>query len=390
MHNSSLQIIEYLSQRRLDGHGDRWRAQLDAIGSQDVERALAMPAGVYDFHKLMALISPAAEDYLEPMARLSQQLTVQRFGKTMKLYIPLYLSNYCINRCAYCGFNTAHAFEKTRLTIAEALDEAAVLHEQGFADLLLVSGEDPQYITVDYLVELAGKLRKRFSSISVEIYAMDTGDYARLFEAGVEGVTLYQETYDRDVYAYYHRQGPKADYDYRLGAPDRFAQAGMRQCGLGVLLGLNDWRVETLALAEHGHYLMKKYWQSQISFSFPRLRPAYQSDQQYAHLVSDKNMVQMITALRLCFADAGLVLSTRESAAFRDHCIHLGITRISAGSRTNPGGYLGRDRAVRQFEIDDSRSAADVAGMIKQHGFDPVWKDWDRAFGQTASESKRQ
>ena len=213
---------------------------------------------------------------------------------------------------------------------------------------------------------------------------MSTGEYAELFKAGIDGVTLYQETYDRQAYGYYHRSGSKADYDDRLNSPDRIGSAGMRQIGLGVLLGLGDWRLETMAMAEHGNFLIKKYWQSHISFSFPRLRPAFKvQSEQFEYLLSDKNLVQMIAALRLCFADAGLILSTREPAALRDHLIRLGITKISAGSKTNPGGYSGNGRAVKQFEIDDDRSAAEVVAMIKNSGLDPIWKDWDAAFLET-------
>lgn len=226
---------------------------------------------------------------------------------------------------------------------------------------------------------MASNLCGKFSSISVEVYQMTAGEYARLFAAGIDGVTLYQETYNRRAYRCYHPAGPKADYDNRLTTPDNIACAGMREVGLGVLLGLADWRLEALALAEHAHYLVKRYWQSHVSFSFPRLRPAHQVDGlQFEHLVSDANLVQMITALRLCFADAGLVLSTRESAELRDHLIKLGITKVSAGSKTSPGGYSGRADATEQFQIDDNRTPAQVAEMIKAQGAEPVWKDWER------------
>ena len=261
------------------------------------------------------------------------------------------------------------------------MEEANIIASEGFRDILLVSSEDRHFISVDYLVELAGKLRGKFASISIEIYQLSSGEYAQLFKAGIEGVTLYQETYDREAYKYYHPSGPKSDYDNRLETPEHIAAASMREVGLGVLLGLTDWRIETLALAEHAHYLIKRYWQSHISFSFPRLRPALEvGSSQFSHLLSDKNLVQMITALRLCFADAGLVLSTRERAQLRDHLVKLGITKLSAGSKTNPGGYSGHNESIKQFEIDDNRSPAQVAAMIKQQGFEPVWKDWDVAF----------
>ncbi len=333
-------IKTILAQKGLDGDNKHWLQQMEKTRPGDVERALSEPVGSYNLEKLVALVSPAAEDYLEQMAQLAHQLTIQRFGRTIRLYAPLYLSNYCTNSCRYCGFNRQHKFERTRLTIDRALEEAQVIASEGFRDILLVSSEDRGFITVDYLAELAGKLRSRFSSISMEVYQMSSAEYATLFKAGIEGVTLYQETYDSSAYRYYHPAGPKADYDDRLDAPDRTATAGMRQIGLGVLLGLTDWRIETLALAEHAHYLIKRYWQSHVSFSFPRLRPAHKVEgSQFRYLLSDRNLVQMITALRLCFADVGLVLSTRECAPLRDHLIKIGITKMSAGSKTNPGGY---------------------------------------------------
>jgi len=379
--DAGIGIKTMLDEKGLDRNSKYWRQQLDNVGGVEVERALSEPAGTYNFSKLLALVSPAAENYLEQMAQLAHQLTIQRFGPTIRLYAPLYLSNYCTNSCSYCGFNKDNKSERTRLTIDQALEEADIIASEGFRDILLVSSEDRQFINIDYLVELAGKLRGKFASISIEIYQLCSDEYARLFKAGIEGVTLYQETYDRKAYKYYHPSGPKSDYGNRLSAPDYIASAGMREVGLGVLLGLTDWRIETLALAEHAHYLIKRYWQSHISFSFPRLRPAPEvGGSQFRHLLSDKNLLQMITALRLCFADAGLVLSTRERAQLRDRLVKLGITKLSAGSKTNPGGYSGRCQATEQFMIDDNRSPAQVAAMIKKQGFEPVWKDWDVAF----------
>ncbi len=377
--NADIKTI--LAEKGLDRNGKYWHQQLEKVCSTDVERVLSGPTGTYSFDRLLALISPAAEKYLEQMAQLAHQLTIRRFGPTIRLYAPLYLSNYCTNSCYYCGFNKENKFERTRLTIDQALEEANIIASEGFRDILLVSSEDRQFISVDYLVELAGKLRGKFASISIEIYQLSSGEYAELFKAGIEGVTLYQETYERQAYKYYHPSGPKSDYDNRLETPEHITAASMREVGLGVLLGLTDWRIETLALAEHAHYLIRRYWQSHVSFSFPRLRPALEvGSAQFDYLLSDKNLVQMITALRLCFADAGLVLSTRERAQLRDHLVKLGITKLSAGSKTNPGGYSGHNEAIEQFEIDDNRSPAQVAAMIKQQGFEPVWKDWDVAF----------
>jgi 2-iminoacetate synthase len=286
-----------------------------------------------------------------------------------------------VNRCQYCGFNGDNAFDRVRLSIDEALAEAELLAREGFRDILLVTSEDKKFISVPYLTALAKALRGKFSFISAEIYQLPASDYRKLFDAGIEGITLYQETYDRLAYAQYHLGGPKADYDMRLRGPDNFASAGMREIGLGALLGLANWRIETLALGEHAFHLFKRYWQSRISFSFPRLRPACGvGTEAFPHLVTDRNLVQMMLALRLCFADAGLVLSTREPADLRDRLVQLGITKMSAGSRTSPGGYSHDHRNTGQFEVSDERSATDVVAMLKSQGLEPVWKDWDRAF----------
>jgi len=388
-----LDIKKIIAERGLDGSGgDLWRQRLEQVTRADVEWALSRPPGYYVLDRLMMLVSPAAESYLEQMAQIAHQLTVQRFGRTVRLYAPLYLSNFCVNDCLYCGFNKSHKFPRIRLTIDQAVAEADIIAKEGFKDLLLVSSEDKDFISVDYLSDLAEKLRQKFSSLSIEVYQMPCDEYGKLFAAGIEGVTLYQETYNRETYRFYHPAGPKSDYDNRLQAPDCMAAAGMREIGIGALLGLDDWRIETLALAEHAHYLMKCYWQSHVSFSFPRLRPARDVERsQFKHLLTDKNLVQMILALRLCFADAGLVLSTREGADLRDNLVKLGITKMSAGSKTNPGGYTGhalrpgsgQASSVGQFEINDNRPPAQIVAMLRANGLEPVWKDWDSAFMQT-------
>jgi 2-iminoacetate synthase len=374
-------IKTILAQKGLDDDGGKWQKTLSQITSRDVEKAIAAQPGHYSAERILALISPAAENYLEKMAQIAHNLTIQRFGKTIRLYAPLYLSNFCENSCLYCGFNKNNPTERRRLTIGQAVAEADIIASEGFTDILLVSSEDRKFITVDYLCALAKRLREKFSSISIEIYPLALGEYRQLFSAGIEAVTLYQETYNRKIYAHFHPAGPKSDYDYRLDTPDRFARAGMRQVGIGALLGLYDFRLETIALAEHANYLMKRYWQSQISFSFPRLRPAQNVNAvQFRHLLADKNLVQMITALRICFPDAGLVLSTRERAQIRDNLLKLGITKISAGSKTSPGGYSSPCESLRQFEIDDKRTPAQIARMLNENGLQPVWKDWDRGF----------
>ena len=373
-------IASILKSERLDGDRSIWAERIAQVTARQVRRELDAEAGRYSPERLMTLISPAAREFLEPMAQQAARLTVQRFGRTIQLYAPLYVSNVCVNSCVYCGYNRTTKFQRTQLSIEEALADADVIADEGFRHLLLVSGEDRRFVTMDYLCELARKLRRRFSSLSIEIFPLQESEYRMLYEAGIEGVTLYQETYNRALYANYHPAGPKREYDNRLDAPDRFAAAGMRQIGLGVLLGLEDWRIETLALARHAAYLIKKYWRSQVSFSFPRLRPAMKVPGQWPHLLSDADLVQMMLALRLCFADAGIVLSTRERPDLRDRLIHIGVTRMSAGSKTNPGGYTGHTETTEQFEPADHRSPAQIADMIRAGGKEAVWKDWDAAF----------
>jgi 2-iminoacetate synthase len=378
---SRTSIKTILAGQQLDEGREAWEQRFQEVTAHDVEAAIASRPGSYSLPKLLALVSPAAEDYLEQMAVLSERLTLQRFGRTIRLYAPLYLSSHCVNRCQYCGFNRDNTFNRIRLSSDEAIAEAELLAREGFRDILLVTSEDKQFITVDYLTNLAKALRGRVSFIGAEIYQMTASDYHKLFDAGIEGITLYQETYDRTAYRHYHLGGPKADYDVRLRGPDDFASVGMREIGLGALLGLANWRVETLALGEHALHLFKHYWQSRISFSFPRLRPACGvPTEAFPHLVTDRNLVQMTLALRLCFADAGLVLSTREPASLRDRLVRLGITRMSAGSRTSPGGYSHDHQNTGQFEVSDERSPAEVVAMLKRQGLEPVWKDWDRAF----------
>ncbi len=374
------QIQSILSEKQLDRHRQVWADSLQQVTVDTVDRELSKPPGKYSLRRILTLVSPAAEERLEEMARQAAHLTIQRFGRTIQLYAPLYVSNVCINSCLYCGYNRSTEFKRTRLSIEQAIADAEVIAAEGFRHLLLVSGEDREFVTTEYLCELAGRLRSRFSSLSIEIYPMTECEYRTVFEAGIDEVALYQETYDRDTYARYHPAGPKRDYDLRLETPDRFGSAGMRRIGLGVLLGLADWRLEMLALAEHAAWLMRRYWRAQVAFSFPRLRPALQVGSDWPYLVSDRELVQMMLALRLCFADAGIVLSTRERPELRDPLIGLCVTRMSAGSKTNPGGYSGHQETTEQFEVADGRSPAEIAQVIRAGGKEPVWKDWDSAF----------
>jgi len=353
---------------------------VDQIGKRtaaDVERALK--ADRLKQRDLQALLSPAAEPYLEQMAQKAHRITQRRFGKTILLYAPLYLSNECSNGCLYCGFNATNQVPRKTLSLDEVEREAGILHRQGFRHVLLVTGESPGKADLAFLAAAAERIKPFFSSISIEIYPLETDGYRQMVAAGVDGLTIYQETYDRQLYAELHPFGPKRDYDFRLLTPERAGQAGLRRIGIGFLQGLGDFRSEAFFTGLHAQYLAKHCWRSQISVSFPRMRPAAGCFQP-PNPVSDRQLTQLICTMRLLLHDAGLVLSTRESAGLRDNLLPLGITQVSAGSCTSPGGYAGGGKSTEQFAIDDDRSPAEVANMLRAKGYDPVWKDWDEAF----------
>jgi 2-iminoacetate synthase len=326
----------------------------------------------------MSLISPAAEPFLEEIAQRAHRLTVQRFGRVMGLFAPLYLSNVCTNRCVYCGFNAANRITRLTLTPEEAEAEGKSMRNLGFRHILLLAGEAPSIITTDYLKRVLERIRPDFASIGIELFPMEKETYRELIEHGVDSLTLFQETYDEGSYGRFHPGGRKGDYRWRLETPDRAGEAGFRRIGLGALLGLNDWRVEAFFLALHAHHLQRTYWQSQVAISFPRLRPAT-GGYEPCFPVSDRHLVQLLCGLRLFLPDAGFTLSTREFPALRDHLIPLGITLMSAGSHTEPGGYARSSSGDAQFKVSDDRSPRMVAEVLRSQGYEPVWKDWDAA-----------
>lgn len=352
------------------------------------------------------LISPAAAEMLEPLCRHAQAMTQQRFGKVIRLFAPLYLSNECINNCKYCGFSRDNPIFRVTLTVEEVLREARALQEQGFRNLLLVAGEHPKFVSATYLQECVRILHREVPSISLEVGPLDTEEYQQLVAAGADGLTVYQETYDRAVYAQIHTTGPKRDFNWRLETPERAFAAGFRRLGIGALYGLADWRQEALCLAAHAAYLLRHCWKASLTVSLPRLRP-HAGDFQPLTQIADRELVQLAAALRLCFPDVGLVLSTRERPQLRDGLLQVGITMMSAGSHTEPGGYTGAGRdnthltergrqrplpigssewapstdrptnATVQFEIADNRSPQEIAALLQRLGYEPVWKDWD-------------
>lgn len=371
----------------------------------DAERSLAKSRlGLGEFADLIA---PAAGALLERMGQRSRSMTQQRFGKVIRFFAPLYLSNECINNCRYCGFSRDNPIVRVTLTVEEVLREARALQDQGFRNILLVAGEHPKFVSREYLADCVRALHAEFPGISLEVGPMELEDYRLLTAAGAEGLVVYQETYDRQVYTEMHTAGPKRNFDWRLETPERAYAAGFRRLGIGALYGLADWRWEALSVAAHAAYLLRQCWKAQITISLPRLRPAAGEFEPLTHM-ADREMAQLVCALRLMFPDVGLVLSTREPARLRDGLIPLGITLISAGSHTEPGGYTGAGKenthltkrgrivelagssewsassscstnATGQFDISDARSAAEVAAVVRGLGYEPVWKDWDAA-----------
>lgn len=345
--------------------------------SSEVERALAKSKRTLD--DFLALISPAAQPYLEPMAQLCHESTKKRFGKTIQMYAPLYLSNECQNICTYCGFSLDNKIKRKTLTESEITLEVEALKKAGFDHVLLVTGEAHLIVNIQYFLKAVQQIKKDFATISIEVQPLSTEEYQQLHEAGVYSVMVYQETYHRDVYKQYHPKGKKSNFDFRLETPDRIGTAGIHKIGLGVLLGLEDWRTDSFFNALHLDYLQKTYWQSKYSVSFPRLRPA-EGIIEPNFIMDDKDLTQLICAYRLWNEDLEISISTRENEKFRNNIIPIGVTSMSAGSKTNPGGYVVDPQSLEQFEISDDRSAAEIAKIISSKGYEPVWKDWDRSY----------
>ncbi len=350
--------------------------------------------------QLQHLLQPTDRMGLERLCLQSAAITRKHFGNTMRLFAPLYVSNECVNNCSYCGFSRDNQILRVTLKMDQVVKEARHLAAEGFRSVLLVAGEHPRFVSDGYLEECIRTLKTFIPAVSIEVGPMETPEYARMVAAGAEGLIVYHETYHRETYAIMHTAGPKKDYDWRLACPERGYAAGFRRIGLGALLGMVDWQYEVMALAAHLEHLQKHCWKAHFSLALPRLRPAAGGFQP-SHPVNDRDFLQMIAALRITFPDVGITLSTREAPALRDAMIPLGITTMSAGSHTEPGGYTGAgqddlhltvkgrrvertcqssaDKAEGQFDISDERTPQEIAALLQSRGFDPVWKDWDEA-----------
>lgn len=344
-----------------------------ASTEQDVIRALNKTKR--DLDDFAALISPAAAPYLEQMAQQSHALTQKRFGKTIQMYAPMYLSNECNNICTYCGFSLDNKIPRKTLNPAEIEQEMAVIKAMGFNHILLVTGEANYTVNIHYFKKAVAQVKKHFANISIEVQPLSEEEYKELHELGVYSILVYQETYHRDVYKEYHPKGKKSNFDFRLDTPDRCGRAGIHKIGLGVLLGLEDWRTDSFFNALHIDYLQKTYWQSKYSVSFPRLRPA-EGIIEPNFIMEDRDLLQLICAYRIWNEDLEISISTRENEKFRNNVIPLGVTTMSAGSKTNPGGYSTEPESLEQFEVSDERPVEIIADLIRSHGYEAVWKDW--------------
>lgn len=364
--------------------------------SNEFEQRMAEPSP--RVRRFLDLLEPVADRLLERMAAEAAALTRRHFGKTMRLFAPIYLSNECINSCAYCGFSRENVIVRVTLEPQEVLAEARHLIAQGFRSILLVSGEHPRFVSNGYIEECVRLVAAEVPSVAIEVAPMEAEEYRPIVAAGAEGLVVYQETYHRPTYETLHTAGPKKDFLWRLDCPERGHAAGFRRIGIGALFGLYDWRFEARALATHLDYLQRTCWRAFLTVSLPRIRPAAGGFQPPAPL-GDRDYIQLLCALRIAFPTVGIVLSTRESPALRDAVAPLGVTLMSAGSHTEPGGYTGQGRnclhytvrgkiaaraenatfATRQFEIHDDRPPEVVAERLRKLGLDPVWKDWDSA-----------
>jgi 2-iminoacetate synthase len=364
-------------EKELDKYGfDDTKDFIYSRTAADVEFALGKDK--LDEEDLAALLSPAAEAYLEPMAQQASDITLRRFGKTIKIYAPMYLSNVCSNSCKYCGFNRHNEIPRVILNDEEISKETEIVYNMGIRHMLLVTGEHPAQVGTDYLINAVNLMKDKFSSICIEVYPMSVEDYALMYNHGVDGLTMFQETYNRDTYADMHPAGKKRDFGWRLGGPERGAEAGFRSIGMGALMGLDDFRTDQFFLALHANYIMKNYWKTHVSVSFPRIRKASGNFKPH-NIVDDISYVQMTLAHRLFQHDLGINISTRESADFRDNLLPLGVTQMSAGSKTEPGGYA-KEHKGKQFEVEDKRSVEEFCNMLRSKGYDPVMKDWDISF----------
>ena len=362
-------------------------ARIQAKTADDVRRALARRR--CDLDDFMALVSPAAAPFLEQMARLSRLYTEERFGRTVSMFVPLYITNSCTNSCVYCGFHVANKMKRTILTEEEIVNEyKAIKRLAPFENLLLVTGENPAKAGVPYIARALDLAKPYFSNLKIEVMPLATEDYASLRRHGMNGVICFQETYNRANYKTYHPRGMKSDFEWRVNGFDRMGQAGVHSIGMGVLIGLEpSWSTDITMMALHLRYLQRHYWRTRYSVNFPRMRPSENGGFQPNCVMTDRELAQVTFAMRIFDHDVDISYSTREPADFRDHMATLGVTTMSAGSKTEPGGYYTYPQALEQFHVSDERSAREVEAALRRMGREPVWKDWDAVFDRAVAQA---
>ncbi|VFP88824.1 2-iminoacetate synthase (plasmid) [Candidatus Erwinia haradaeae] len=352
--------------------------------AHDVERALMLEH--LNLQDMMALLSPTAAYYLESIAQRAQTMTRQRFGNTVTFYLPLYLSNLCANDCSYCGFSMRNRIRRKILGQEEIIKECKAICAKGIHHLLLVTGEHQTKVGIEYFRRYIPLIREYCSSLVIEVQPMLQAHYEELRGLGLDGVLVYQETYHARTYSHHHLFGQKQDFLWRLETPDRLARSGVDKIGLGILIGLSDdWRTDCYMLAKHLLYLRKTYWKSRYSLSFPRLRPFTGGVLESSHIIDEAQLLQVMCAFRLLVPEVEISLSTRESPNFRDHVIPIVVNSVSAGSKTQPGGYATNQAELEQFLPNDNRSPQEVAQVLRLSGLQPVWKDWDPYLGRSMS-----
>ncbi|MDR3264020.1 MAG: 2-iminoacetate synthase ThiH [Clostridiales bacterium] len=351
-------------------------ADYDYTAYQKSDVLNALKKDVIDFYDYRALLSPAAEELLEDIAKRARQETRKRFGNSVSMFTPLYISNYCVNQCLYCGFNCKNKITRGKLSYDETESELKAIAETGLKEILLLTGESKKLSDVKYIGEAVRLAAKYFSTVGIEIYPLNSGEYAYLHSCGADFVSVYQETYDTDAYELYHPGGPKRVYPYRFNAQERAVIGGMRGVSFGALLGLHDFRKDAYAAGLHAYYLQQKYPHAEISFSVPRLRAYKNNAENNPRDVREKQLLQVLFAYRIFMPSASITISTRERAGFRDNVIGLAANKISAGVRVGVGGHESEKKGDEQFEIADGRSVAEVHEAILNKGLQPVYTDY--------------
>lgn len=371
-YTDDMQAIDHDIMDRVIAEMDVYDA--DVYTAADVKAALA--AEECSVENFKALLSPAALPFLEEIAQKAQKETRKHFGNSVMLFTPLYIANYCENYCIYCGFNCHNKIKRAKLNAQEIEKEMKTIAETGLEEILILTGESPKNSSVEYIGEACKIARKYFKVVGLEVYPMDSKDYAYLHECGADFVTVFQETYNSDKYKTLHLGGRKRIFPYRFNAQERAIMGGIRGVGFAALLGLDDFRKDALATGMHAYLLQRKYPHAEIAFSCPRLRPIINNDKINPKDVHEPQLLQIICAYRIFMPFASITISSRECARFRDNIIQIAATKISAGVNVGIGGHTGEEKGDEQFEIDDGRGVDEIYQMIEKNGMQPVMSDY--------------